>query len=65
MPSVAEVYSILSEESTEGTNSLLMKSPVGTDMCLLRAGIVTVAKCAMLGRGRLGGKVGTWGFKKC
>ena len=38
---------IVSFESTDGTNALLMKSPVGTVIFLLVPGTVTVAAWAM------------------
>ena len=40
-------YWMSSLESTDGTNSLLMKRPVGTFMCLLLVGILTETDCAM------------------
>ena len=40
-------YSSVSLESTEDTNSLLIKRPVGTEISLCRAGILTVMDWAM------------------
>lgn len=45
---IEATYSIVSLESMEGTNSLLMKSPVGTEICLAVVGTAIDTRVAMV-----------------